>query len=401
MRIAAYYPWVYLTSGIERTILEMYERSRHEYTIFTNHFEPESTFSEFKDMDVVCLPTVSVERRLRAVLKAAAVIALQKVDFSSYDCLLVHCDGLGDFLLNRRPRIPVACFCHTPLRPVFDSHYRAHASKRFTGIQSLAFDAFSVGFRHLDRYLWSRYDHVFFNSQESYRRARTGGLLRGMQERCEILHPGIDWASCRPTWRYEPYFLVPGRVMWTKNIDLAIHAFTQFKTLSPRYAPFRLVVAGQVDRKSRVYLEKLRTISEGREDIGFVVSPSDEEMKRLYANCYSVIFPAFNEDWGLVALEANAFGKPVVACDRGGPKESQQHGETGYLAPPQPEAFAQALASLATDFNLVQRMGIRARENSRRYDWEHFVNRSDQVLENLAEGRIMHGRQLVPPLVET
>jgi glycosyltransferase involved in cell wall biosynthesis len=401
MRIAAYYPWVYLTSGIERTILEMCNRSRHEYTILTNHFEPQNTFPEFKNLKVECLSTVSVERRLGSVLKAAAVIALQKVDCSSYDCLLVHCDGLGDLILNRRPGIPVACFCHTPLRPVFDSHYRAHVSKRFTGMRRLAFEAFSASFRHMDRYLWSRYDHVFFNSQETYRRAQEGGLIRGMQDRCEILHPGIDWASCRPSWRYEPYFLVPGRIMWTKNVEMAIHGFAGFKALSPSHAPFRLVVAGQVDKKSEVYLEKLRSISNEREDIEFVVSPSDEVMRRLYANCYSAIFPAFNEDWGIAPIEANAFGKPVIACDCGGPQESQRHGETGLLAEPRPEAFAHAMASLATEFELVQQMGVKARENSRRYDWEHFVNRSDQALENLAEDRIRHGRELVPPLVET
>ncbi len=401
MRIAAYYPWVYLTSGIERTILEMCKRSRHEYTILTNHFEPQNTFPEFKGMNVVCLSAVSVERRLGAVLKAAAVIALQKVDYSSYDCLLVHCDGLGDLLLNRRLSIPVACFCHTPLRPVFDPHYRSQASKRFTGMRRLVFEAFSGSFRRMDRYLWTRYDHVFFNSQETYMRAQRGGLIGGMQERCEILHPGIAWAACRPTWRYEPYFLVPGRIMWTKNIELAIQAFAQFKALSPRYAAFRLVITGQVDKKSEVYLEKLRTISSGRDDIEFVVSPSDEVMRALYSNCYSVIFPAFNEDWGIVPIEANAFGKPVVACDCGGPQESQRHGETGFLAQPQPEAFARAMAGLAMEFELVQRMGVMARENSRRYDWEHFVKRSDQVLENLAEERISHGRELVPPLVRT
>jgi hypothetical protein len=43
MKVALYYPWVYLTSGAERTILELTGRSRHEWTIFTNRFEPENT----------------------------------------------------------------------------------------------------------------------------------------------------------------------------------------------------------------------------------------------------------------------------------------------------------------------------------------------------------------------
>ena len=44
MKVALYYPWVYLTSGAERTILELTAHSRHQWTIFTNRFDPDGTF---------------------------------------------------------------------------------------------------------------------------------------------------------------------------------------------------------------------------------------------------------------------------------------------------------------------------------------------------------------------
>jgi glycosyltransferase involved in cell wall biosynthesis len=179
--------------------------------------------------------------------------------------------------------------------------------------------------------------------------------------------------------------------MWTKNVELAIRAFLLFKELSPEYRDFRLVVAGMVDHKSQTYLAELKALVDGRDDVEFILTPSDSALRELYAHCYAVLFPPFNEDWGLVPLEANAFGKPVIACDNGGPKESQQHGETGFLVEAIPETFASAMALLVSNPELVRDMGGKARAHALKYDWSFFVQRMDDVLEAVAAGQDLHG----------
>jgi len=241
MNIAHYYPWVYLTSGVERVILEICRRSKHQHTIFTNHFDQDNTFPEFQDLDVVQLPRISVNRDIGPVFKAAITIAFQSMDFSSFDALVVHSDGLGDLILSRHLKIPVVCFCHTPLRPVFDNHYRSRALERYRGARRLLFYIFSAGFKVIDRYMWHRYRYIFFNSNETRKRAEHGGLLRDKDGRYEVLHPGIDWNANQPIWRYEPYFLLLGRIMWTKNIETAINAFVYFKSNFPINECFRRV----------------------------------------------------------------------------------------------------------------------------------------------------------------
>jgi len=77
---------------------------------------------------------------------------------------------------------------------------------------------------------------------------------------------------------YEPLLLVPGRIMWTKNIELAINAF--LKACLPH--PWQLVVAGFVDRKSETYLKDLKKLAGGSGRINFIFSPSDSEMRNLY-----------------------------------------------------------------------------------------------------------------------
>jgi glycosyltransferase involved in cell wall biosynthesis len=131
-------------------------------------------------------------------------------------------------------------------------------------------------------------------------------------------------------------------------------------------------------------LAYLRETAQNRHDIEFVISPSDPVLHGLYANCYATLFPPFNEDWGMVPIEANAYGKPVIAVNRGGPLESQVHGKTGYLVPAEPEAFAKAMASLADDEQLVRTMGEQARQHALKYDWSRFVVRMDEVLEDAA-----------------
>lgn len=383
MKIAIYYPWIYLTSGVERVILEIVKRGKHDYTIFTNHYDKENTYPEFKNLKVVELNRVSVKRDLFSVAKVALIITLQKIELKDYDLLFVHTDGLGDLILTRNRDVPAICFCHTPLRPVFDKHYRDRVIKRYNGSLRLLFNFFSSMFRVLDIKIWRNYKYVFFNSYETLSRAKNGGLLENLRGKYEILHPGIDWRKIRPTWIYKPYFLSAGRIMWTKNIELGIASFIKFKKLSQIYENFELVIAGQVDKKSKPYLKMLHEMVAKRKDIKFIISPSEERLKKLYSECRAVIFTSFNEDFGMILLEGNAYGKPVIALNRGGPKESQIDGKTGYLAPEDAGEIAEKMKLLARDVQLAIKLGKSARENSKKYDWNRFVEALEQTFEKV------------------
>jgi len=179
--------------------------------------------------------------------------------------------------------------------------------------------------------------------------------------------------------------------MWTKNIQLGIEAFRRLREQSPRGQRFRLVIAGMVDKKSQPYLQALQAQARGDCGIDFVVSPSDEELKSLYERCYAVLFTAFNEDWGLVPLEAMAAGSPVISVERGGPRESILHGETGFLVPPEPDAFAHAMAKLVRHPELAATMGAAARERAAAFPWQAFVSRIDTYIDSLAAPQKLRG----------
>lgn len=384
MKIALYYPWIYLKSGVERTILETVKRSRHQYTIFTNHYDKEGTYTEFKDLNVIQLKKIPVRRNIFSTVEAALVILFQKIDLDGFAILIVHSDGLGDLILLRNMQIPVVCFCHTPLRPVFDLEYKKRARAQRTRSRKFLYSIFDLIFKQIDRLFWKRYKYIFFNSKESLNRAMAGKLLNKLSN-YQILHPGVDWEKIKPTWKFDKYFFVPGRIMWTKNVELAVKAFKVFNHRN-KNSGFRLIIGGQVDNKSKSYLKWLKSLSVKYNNIQFVVNPSDHTIQNLYKNCYAVIVASFNEDWGIVPIEANAHGKAVLALNSGGFKESQINGLTGYLIKNEVSKLAEKMYFLSKNKKQTIKMGRAARKNSKKYNWGKFIEILDSKTNEIYKG---------------
>ena len=383
IKVALYYPWIYLTSGAERTILELSGRSRHDWTIFTNHYDPQHTFPEFSKRRIVVLGHVPVKRSLVSVARAAISILKQRLPLDEYSAVVVVCEGMGDLILFRNASKPSLCICLTPLRPVFDPVYRDRALKAKSGVQRLALRAAAALFRGLDQIAWRRYRKVLCISNEVERRVYAGGLAS--KEKVAVVHPGLGFSPAVPSDSFRRFFLLPGRIMWTKNIELGIAAFKEFRVSHPHAKDFKLIVAGIVDEKSKTYYEKLQRLAERDEDIVFRVFPSDEELAELYAHCYAVLFTSFNEDWGMVPLEAMSFGKPVIAVNSGGPKETVLPGRNGLLAEPEPSAFARCMAALVQDPDWALRMGRTGHQMSQQFSWDPFVSRVDRELEEICD----------------
>lgn len=382
MRIAMYYPWVYLKGGIERTILEIARRSRHDWTVFTSHYQPDATFPGFAEVDVREIAPVSVRRDVASVAKACWQLLRHGGNWKDYDALMVSCDGIGNLLAMRPRGIPLLCLCHTPLKIGYDPHARERWLKMFrpsilsrTGVRL---------FKQVDRLAWRRYRRVFCVSREVEIRLQTAGVVKPGQT--EVVHPGVDLERMTPTGRREPFFLMPGRIMWSKNLELGLTAFMEMKerSASPEVQQTRLVIAGALDEKSHPYMARLRELAARRNDVEFLVDPPDEQLFDLYDRCSTVLFTPPNEDWGIVPLEAMAFAKPVIAVARGGPAESVGHGETGLLCADEPSAFAEAMLRLVTEPELYDKLSTTARVRAGRYSWESFVHRIDEYLDELA-----------------
>ena len=368
MRLALYHPWVYLRSGVERWMVEVIHRSRHDWTVYTHHYEPAATYPEVAGLKVVALaPEVSVRRSLVPLARAATT--LLRAQLPQHEGLLVSSEGLGD-LVALRSRVPTAAYCHTPLKILHDP--AAAAMVRESTGRRLAVRAIGPVFDAVDRRAWRHYDHVLANSSETLARITAAGLRpRGP---LEVLEPGVNgfWWDGPLVQEREPVLLYAGRIMWQKNIELAIDTVREL----PGY---RLVVAGMVDEKSKGYVADLRARAAGL-PVSFEIAPPDERLRELYRQATALLFTPRNEDFGMVVLEAMAAGTPVLAVDAGGPRGIVRHGVDGWLLPPDPQAFAACVRS----FGDLSPMRSAARTAAQARGWDAHAARIDDVMEGLA-----------------
>lgn len=376
MRFALYHPWTYLRGGIERMIAEYLSRTRHDWTLYTHYHQPETTFEELRTFDVVELrPRVTVRRTLPHLVRAAATIASCKLPSDGSRGLLISSEGLGDLLLTRNRRLPAVVYCHTPLKIWHDPVTRKALRARDRG-KARALEMIGPAFDLVDRRLWRRYRHVFVNGLEI--RARVEQARLASPDRIEILYPGVDAErfSFSPGPR-DNYLLVAGRLVFGKNIELAVDAFARAHQAGLKG---RLVIAGIVDEKSRSYLEALRARASGV-PITFETDPSEQDFVRLLQRCLALVFPSWNEEFGMVPLEAMATGTPVLAVDAGGPRETIVAGETGWLVPPTSEAFAETMRWIEDAGDALEPMRKAARARALEFSWDRFAQRLDDVME--------------------
>ena len=179
----------------------------------------------------------------------------------------------------------------------------------------------------------------------------------------------------------------PFQVVFVGNIEPRKGLDTLTAGLTQLESPWQLTVVGRaVDREYRDRVET-QLAAAGRADrVTFEGRLPDSELAAVLRSGHVLAMPSRHEGFGIAYLEGMSFGLPALATTAGGATEIVTDGETGVLVPPDdPDAVADALASLATDRDRLARMGRRAR---RRYDdhpdWSETAERVRTFLTELA-----------------
>jgi alpha-1,3/alpha-1,6-mannosyltransferase len=316
------------------------------------------------------LPSQILQRLRAPAAIARAAWAARALARAMPEVDVVVCDLVPHIipLLRRLVRAPIACYCNfpdlllAPRRRGLYALYRAPLDRLE-----------AAGLAAADRVLvTSRFSASVVRA--TFPRLAVGAL--------EVVYPGVDVADAppAPTPPGEALVLSVNRFDPGKNLALAVDAFAALRErLAPAaFATARLVLAGHVDAR-RAEARALAVELEARAarlgiegQVSLVRSPSDAERRALLARAACVVYTPLAEHFGLVPLEAMAAARPVIAVNRGGPTETIVHGETGWLADPRPEAFADALAAVLRDAGAARRMGEAGWAHVRR----HFSRRA-------------------------
>ncbi|CAJ0573147.1 unnamed protein product, partial [Mesorhabditis spiculigera] len=188
----------------------------------------------------------------------------------------------------------------------------------------------------------------------------------------------------------EHVFLSLNRYERKKNVALAIRAYAKLQyELSPAmFEQTALIIAGGYDQQNvenpAHYVELVELAAELKIPTGKVVflkSPNDAEKLYLLKQCAAVVYTPENEHFGIVPVEAMFFGKPVIACNSGGPKESIDDTKTGFLLEQSPADFASAMKTVALDRRIRE---IAAKEGPERvkkhFSFAAFATRFDRFI---------------------
>lgn len=188
----------------------------------------------------------------------------------------------------------------------------------------------------------------------------------------------IDVDDCK-------YILSINRFERKKNLDLAIHSFN---LLSDK--KIKLVLAGGYDPLNLENIEYFRELVNLVQDMKldgrviFLKSPSDAVKISLLRYCLCLIYTPSFEHFGIVPLEAMYCGKPVVAVNNGGPKETIENDFNGYLRNAEPEDFADAIKQLVEIEGKAELFGNHGKKRFNDiFSFGAFKNKMDSILENL------------------
>jgi glycosyltransferase involved in cell wall biosynthesis len=227
------------------------------------------------------------------------------------------------------PGTTVVSYTHTPARWMWDASMRADEVGGPVGRAALA--GFAAMQRGADRDAARRLAGIVANSGEVARR-----VARWWGRDAAVVAPpvDVDRFQADATIPREDFFLLAGRLVPYKRPEVAVAA--------ARRAGVRLVVAG--DGRSRRACEAVAGGS-----VEFVGTPDDTMLRDLYRRCRALVYPG-REDFGIMLVEAQACGAPVIALGEGAALETVVDGVTGVHYAPEPDPVV-ALAAELRDFD--------------------------------------------------
>ncbi|MGH9432089.1 MAG: glycosyltransferase [Terriglobia bacterium] len=288
-------------------------------------------------------------------------LAVEAFDLAGFDVIVSSSFAFAKGVLPPAEACHI-CYCYSPLRYLW-SEYHFHRNTIFRqGWKRPLVDPVLSRLRVWDRVSADRVDHFVAISS-----ATAARIAKFYRRDSVIIYPPVRVKSIALSHSSADYFLAVTRLMAYKRVDVTIEAFNQLGL------PLKIVGTGPQERELRTLAGK---------NIEFLGTVSDSALAECYARCRALVFTGI-EDFGIVMLEAQAYGKPVIACRGGGALEIVKHGETGLLFE---EQTAGSLARALREFELRTFEPERIRCHALIFDESEFRTRIQQfVKEKYAE----------------
>jgi glycosyltransferase involved in cell wall biosynthesis len=358
MKIALVHDYLTQRGGAER-VFELLCKHFPQADIYTSLYLPEHTIDlGDRPVNTTYLQQIPAAKRYFRLLAPFYFSAFRALDLQDYDLIISSSTSFAKAVCKRPDALHI-CFCHNVTRFLWDTKTYLRDYTTYRPFYPLLEHIFQR-MRQIDLKYAQEPDLYIANSSVVAERIR-----RFYGKQAIVVNYPIDTDKFTFSDRKQDYFLTSARLISYKRIDIIIEAFN--------WLGLPLLITG--DGPERERLE-----AQAASNVKFLGHVSDAERKRLMANACSVVVAAL-EDYGLVPIEANASGTPVLAYGAGGVLDTQIPGETGLFFPRQsPEALQTAvLTSLGTswDYHQIRQHAVQ------QFSEKAFFQKIDQIIQQM------------------
>lgn len=321
MKIALVHDYLTQKGGAER-VFELLCHRFPDADIYTSLYDPEQTI-ELGDrlVKTTILQNIPGAKKYFRLMAPFYYPVFRALDLQDYDLIISSSTSFAKSV-RKRAGAKHICFCHNITRFLWDT--RTYL-REYTDFQNLYpfIDKIFRAMRKVDKVYAQEPDLYIANSTTVAKRIKDTYGRKSI-----VVNYPIDSQHFSFSEHKENYFLVSSRLLSYKRVDITIEAFNMLG--------IPLVITG--DGPERHRLESLAL-----DNIKFLGYVADYERSQLMANACCVVVSAL-EDYGLVPIEANASGTPVIAYGAGGVLDTQIPGQTAVFFNPQTaDSLAQAI----------------------------------------------------------
>ncbi len=348
LKVAIVHDWLVSYAGADR-VVDCMHHVFPDAPIYTLVYDKKKMPSWFRNYDIrtTWVQKIPFATKLYKKLLPLMPGAFEALDLSEYDLVLSSSSSCSKGVITRPDAVHI-CYCHTPIRYVWDFYYtyRDNANPLVRAVMPSQMHKL----RQWDKCAADRVDYFIANSCYIAQR-----IKKYYRRDSDVIYPCVH-INQSPFVEKEDFYLVVGRFTWYKRMDLAVAACTRLGR--------RLVVIGTGDEEKRLRSMAGPTVEFKGGGL------SDEEVRSYYLRAKAFLFPG-EEDFGITPVEAQSAGTPVLAYGRGGACETVVDGRTGLLF------HAQTVDSLAECIEKFEAEGVACtkeeiRAHSLRFSEERF-----------------------------
>jgi glycosyltransferase involved in cell wall biosynthesis len=356
MRTAIVHYWLLGMRGGEK-VVEALCRVLPDADIFTLFYEPASVSPTIRSHHVKASFLNPLRRHYRSLLPLMPV-ALEHLDLRDYDLVISSESGPAKGVITSSNTRHV-CYCHSPMRYLWDL-YPAYLHEWTTSRTKRVLIASLTNYLRLWDYASaSRVDEFIANSVNVQKR-----IWKSYRRASDVLYPpvAVETFYNRPA---EDYYLIVSELVSYKRLEDAVRCFSRTRR--------KLKIVG--DGPDYRLLKRL-----AGPEVEFCGRVPSTELRDLYARCRALVLPG-EEDFGIVAVEAIASGKPVIALGRGGVLESvpAENPHAGFFYPHPGETFLElAVEQFEREEPFISPLALR--NAATRFSEERFADQMTSVL---------------------